>query len=114
MLGGTSVPLSSPRAVQVGCLQQECGIGGLPCAQYRDGVHCTIPAELASVLWVPATAVEVLSPLEPVLGGEGHVSSPRLMEKRSASLCFLIVSPPAGGTWLPRASLVKSPPSFPL
>lgn len=94
ILGRARLPLSFPRAVHVGCLWQECGIWGLPCAQNHDGVHCTICAELASVLCMPVTAFEVLSALEPVLGGEGHLSSPGQMGKRSALLSFLVVFSP--------------------
>lgn len=72
-------------------MRQERGISGLPCAQHNDGVHCTITAELGSVLCMPATAFEVLSAPEPVPGGEGHPSSPRQVGKSSASLSLLTV-----------------------
>lgn len=47
------------------------------------------------MLWVLVTSFEVLSALEPVLEGEGHLSSPRKMGKRSASLSFLTILSPS-------------------
>lgn len=49
------------------------------------------------------------SALEPVLGGEGHLSSPRCVGKGVLCLTLLLFCPSAGGIQLPH---VKSPPAL--